>query len=367
MSATNKRTIRVWFADSGDTYVRNMLQGILEHNYNVVFDAAHPEFLFFSIFGYEHLKYGEDCIKVLYSGENVFPNFNECDYAISSADLKYVDRHLYVPPCCYHDIMGEKNIPLPQLDAGMAHRRFCCFLYKVMNHDVGAVLRADLCKMLTAKYKKVDCPGVALHNMDAPELASRFADDWSVSKIKFLTKYKFNIAYENSNSPGYVTEKLSDSFKANTVPIYWGSQGTDLPKDAMIYANDYPDLESLVQRIIEVDNNDEEYLKILRANPLRRGMGFNRRQELSDFLYNIIEHGTKLPHGFNTLYQGDGAFKILYVTPQGKRRIMTRLLLRILQSTASLKSLMGIGRREDLERDKLQIGGICFRDKRAGN
>lgn len=368
MSATTeKKTIRIWFADSGDPYVRDMIQDILGQRYDLVLDDEHPEFLFFSIFGYEHLKYGEDCIKVMYSGENVFPNFNEFDYAVSSSCLEYVDRHLYIPPCCYHDTKEEKNMPLEEVEESMAHRRFCCFLYKVMNHDRGAFLRAELCKMLTAKYKKVDCPGVALHNMDAPELADRFADDWSVSKIKFLTKYKFNIAFENSNSPGYVTEKLSDSFKANTVPIYWGSEGTQLPKDAMIYANDYPDLESLVQRIIEVDNNDEEYMKILRANPLRKGMDFNRRRELSDFLYNIIEHGTKLPHGFNTLYQGDGAFKILYTTPRGKRRILTRLFLKVLQITTSLKAIMRIGRREDLERDKLHIGGICFRDKRAGS
>lgn len=363
MSITDKRTIRVWFADSGDHYVRDMIQGILAESYNVVLDEIHPEFLFYSVFGYEHLKYGEDCIKILYSGENLFPNFNECDYAISSADLTYAHRHLYMPPCCYHDTIGEKNIPLAELDASMVHRRFCCFLYKVMNHDKGAVLRADLCRMLTEKYKTVDCPGAALHNMDAPELADRFADDWSTSKIKFLTKYKFNIAFENSNSPGYITEKLSDSFKANTVPIYWGSEDTDLPKDAMIYANDFPDLESLVERIIEVDGNDEEYMKILRANPLRKGADFNRRAQLSSFLSYIVEHGTNLPRGFNSLYQGDGAFKILYTSAEGKRRFTTRLVLKWLRMLAVFKSVLHLGNVSASKRDRSLLGGVCFRDE----
>lgn len=362
MSTTDKRTIKIWFADSGDHYVRNIFLDILKKHYNVVQDAEHPEFLFYSVFGYEHLKYGENCIKILYSGENLFPNFNECDYAISSIDLQYADRHLYVPPCCYHDIKGEKNIPLEKLDTSMAGRRFCCFLYKVMNHDQGAVLRAALCKMLTAKYKKVDCPGAALHNMDAPELSERFAEDWSSSKIKFLTKYKFNIAFENSNSPGYVTEKLSDSFKANTVPIYWGSKGSDLPKDAMIYANDYPSLESLVERIIEVDNNDDEYIKILSANPLRHGADFNRRQQLEDFLCRIIERGSRLSRGFNSFYQGDGAFKILYTNAEGKRRLSTSLLIKWLIMLGVLRYVLHLGNRQALKRDYRLLGGVNFRD-----
>lgn len=58
-----------------------------------------------------------------------------------------------------------------------------------------------------AEYAHVDCPGKVLHNMDTPELAGRFNTDWNASKLKFIGKYKFNIAFENSDSDGYMTEK----------------------------------------------------------------------------------------------------------------------------------------------------------------
>lgn len=365
MDKNDKRTIRVWFADSFDSYARGLFQTILEQNYNVIYDEHHPQFLFYSVWGYEHLTYGEDCIKVMYSGENLFPNFNEFDYAISSTKLEYMGRHLYLPPCCYHDTKGEANLPLEDLNPGMAKRRFCCFMFRQSGHGDGSALREDLCKALSANYKRVDCPGHVLHNMDAPELSQRYTNDWSTSKIKFLTQYKFNIAYENSNSPGYVTEKLTDCFKANTVPIYWGSEGTDLPKDAMIYANDYPDMESLIKRIMEVDNNDEEYMRILAANPLRHGISYNRHSQLSEFICNIVEHGTKLPHALNSFFQGDGAFRLIYATQNGKRRGLTQMFLRLLQLVVCLKSILPWGNKKDLKHDRMLIGGLLWREKVA--
>ena len=44
------------------------------------------------------------------------------------------------------------------------------------------------------------------------------------SKIATLSKYRFSICYENvKNIPGYITEKIFDSFFAGCVPIYWGA------------------------------------------------------------------------------------------------------------------------------------------------
>lgn len=46
---------------------------------------------------------------------------------------------------------------------------------------------------------------------------------WKVyNKLETLSNYKFNICFENmKNTPWYITEKIFDSFKANSVPIYW--------------------------------------------------------------------------------------------------------------------------------------------------
>ena len=44
------------------------------------------------------------------------------------------------------------------------------------------------------------------------------------SKNQTMQMYKFSICYENARGlPGYITEKIFDSFLAKCVPIYWGA------------------------------------------------------------------------------------------------------------------------------------------------
>lgn len=56
-------------------------------------------------------------------------------------------------------------------------------------------------------------------------------------KSDLLQKYKFNICYENISCwPGYITEKIFDSFFSGCVPIYWGAPDIDsfVPKACFI-------------------------------------------------------------------------------------------------------------------------------------
>lgn len=57
------------------------------------------------------------------------------------------------------------------------------------------------------------------------------------NKIEVLSRYKFNLCFENAKSfPGYITEKIFDSFFAGTVPVYWGASNIDryIPADCYI-------------------------------------------------------------------------------------------------------------------------------------
>ncbi len=42
-------------------------------------------------------------------------------------------------------------------------------------------------------------------------------------------QFKFTIAFENDNYPGYVTEKLLEAYLTESVPIYWGNLGVNSP------------------------------------------------------------------------------------------------------------------------------------------
>ena len=85
------------------------------------------------------------------------------------------------------------------------------------------------------------------------------------NKIEFLKSYKFTICFENSEYPGYTTEKLIHPKLVDSIPIYWGNP--DVAKDfntkAFINAYDFKDLDDLVCFIIEVDRNDNLYFDML--------------------------------------------------------------------------------------------------------
>jgi hypothetical protein len=46
-----------------------------------------------------------------------------------------------------------------------------------------------------------------------------------VNKLETLSSYTFNVCFENSDHPGYVTEKLIDAIVAGCVPLYRGGGG----------------------------------------------------------------------------------------------------------------------------------------------
>lgn len=71
-------------------------------------------------------------------------------------------------------------------------------------------------------------------------------------KIKTISWYKFNICFENmSDTPGYITEKIWDSFKAKTVPVYWWASNIEeyVPKDCFIDYRDFNDF-SLLEKFL---------------------------------------------------------------------------------------------------------------------
>lgn len=53
--------------------------------------------------------------------------------------------------------------------------------------------------------------------------ASRFARDWHNEAIDMYRPFRFVVAFENSEAPGYVTEKLVLALLAGAVPLYWGN------------------------------------------------------------------------------------------------------------------------------------------------
>ena len=44
------------------------------------------------------------------------------------------------------------------------------------------------------------------------------------SKVEAIRRYKINLAFENGNSPGYVSEKIFEAFEAGVLPVWMGTR-----------------------------------------------------------------------------------------------------------------------------------------------
>lgn len=299
------------FDQENNCYIR----AILRH-YTPEF-SDNPDFVFFSVFGTEFLKY-PDAVKIFLVFEPAYPNFNDCDYAIGSLKITLGNRYFRHPPLMnfgekeLYSLMYERRLP-PDLES----RKFCNFIYANAAGGRGAKLRVDFCKRLT-QYKRVDCPGRVLSNMPEMSLAPRFANkisvtpNWAQEKIKFISNYKFTIAFENTAWPGFSTEKLIHPLLAGSLPIYWGNPdvGEYFNEKAMIFCQDEKEgFSQTIERVKSLDSDPEALLEMLQQPPLKQNYPIHWEDDLTEFLAGIIDRGRcpfdKNPIGFATMSADD--------------------------------------------------------------
>lgn len=248
------------------------------HNVRVIPSDSEevPDILFYSRCGKgEHLKY--DCLKIYFTGENDFPDFNECDYALSFYDIDFGPRHLRYPLYMLYEY-NELSDPVKITDSKAVARPFCSLLMR--NSTNCDPLRLKIIDIVD-DYKPLVYGGSFRNNTGGNVK----------EKIPFISGYKFNLALENSIVDGYVTEKILEPMVASTVPVYWGSEYVkkDFNPESFINVNDFQDLNSFMNYLKEIDNDDKKYLEILRAPKLIKGVSPDFDTLLVDFLDNIIK------------------------------------------------------------------------------
>lgn len=279
-----KKIIKIKFVDFYQSFNKedNDFINALRECFDVEL-SDQPDYLFYSVFGYEHLKY--NCIRIFYTGECYTPNFNECDYAIAFDRLSFGDRYLRIPLYNILQYKPEyerlKNRPVFSETDLKAKKGFCSFVVSnCFADDVRAVFYDKL-----SQYKTVASGGRFRNN-----IGGAVAD-----KKNFQSEYKFAIAFENTSYDGYCTEKLMEAFTAGTIPIYWGDPGVvkDFNPESFINAHDFNSFDEVVARVKEIDNDDALYLKIRNANPL---LNSNTDSGLAGFLYHIVDQDIEKAH-----------------------------------------------------------------------
>lgn len=93
--------------------------------------------------------------------------------------------------------------------------RFASIVSRHDSHGSGAGLRGQVMDALN-EIGRVEAAGAWRNNTNA--LKEEFGDDLSL----YLQDCRFNICLENTNSDGYVTEKVFHALLGGSIPIYWG-------------------------------------------------------------------------------------------------------------------------------------------------
>jgi len=79
------------------------------------------------------------------------------------------------------------------------------------------------------------------------------------NKLKLLSRFKYCLAFENCEAPGYITEKIFDCFKSGCVPIYLGAINIQeyIPRGSFVNAREFDTYESLLKFLLSI--NEKRY------------------------------------------------------------------------------------------------------------
>lgn len=241
--------------------------------------------------------------RVFYTGENEVPNFNLFDYAIGFDELDFRDRYLRMP--LYYaslhykaESVNDTTAPYKLKDNSLYALKKPSHHFKENHPNLCAVVNdeSDPLKRGFASFVASN-PNAPIRNAfyDALNSIEPVTGGGSVkntlgynvkNKSEFLSQYKFNLCFENTQGYGYVTEKIIDAYFSHTIPIYWGSPSVakDFNPKSFVNVCDFKNFDEAIDYVRYLHTHPNAYLDMLYENPL------NTLVEMS---YAIFKHGGK--------------------------------------------------------------------------
>ena len=258
------------------------------------------DLLYCSVMGNDKEKY--TCKKLLFSGENylrdggngAFIDLSEFDYVFMTNTRESINtpsdtHHVHVPWMMYETpsskIFEERRSRGVIKPEHLKWKKFCCFIVSNGSIGEGCEERDEMFQTLM-KYKHVDSAGLHLQNTEELAPVEGFID--------WISQYKFIICFENSFSPGYITEKISRAYRARIIPIYSSNPSvtTWLNADSMVFHSPGTEIQTLAETIIKLDQNDDLYCTMVNSDPFTSAgntlFNWNRIQlELDAIIYSF--------------------------------------------------------------------------------
>ncbi|WQV69429.1 fucosyltransferase [Helicobacter pylori] len=255
--------------------------------------------------------------RVFYTGENEVPNFNLFDYAIGFDELDFNDRYLRMP--LYYDRLHHKAESVNDTTAPYKIKDNSLYALKKPSHHFKEN-HPNLCAVVNDESDplKRGFASFVASNPNAPK-RNAFYDALSSiepvagggavkntlgynvkNKSEFLSQYKFNLCFENSQGYGYVTEKILDAYFSHTIPIYWGSPSVakDFNPKSFVNVCDFKNFDEAIDYVRYLHTHKNAYLDMLYENPLNTidGKAYFYQdlsfKKILDFFKTILENDT---------------------------------------------------------------------------
>lgn len=286
------KKLKVWFPGWWGTFDRqnNIFVYALSKKYAVEVTPENPDLV---ISDDSRFRYG--AAKTIYFSGEPFYDIGVFDYAATQLyvdDPRFVRLPLYLFYAydlykhgftkSYGEVFFEPPKILKEKD------KFCAYL-------AGAPCPTSIRERFFHKlseYKKVDAAGNHLRNVSGPG-GQVGTISGSIEKIKFISSYKFTMALENKQDfngcVGWTSEKMIEPRLAGSIPIHWGNPriDEDFNNDAIINWYQYGSDEKAIERIIEIDNDDDLYMDYIKQPFINMK---NKDFFSIEFILNIIEN-----------------------------------------------------------------------------
>lgn len=272
-----RQTVRIGFRHFWRGFSLESFRGMfpfLQRGYRFV-ESDKPDVLFFSSrtsvgTRFPHVVDAAP-VTVFLTGENIRPEMDRCDFAISFrrdvADRRHLRLPNYVTDLYLAGFGPQVLLKKPTLGS---KSKFCAFVQRNCRFE----LRKEFVRLLN-RHKQVDCPGKCLNNM--PRLPPRSENPASRRDLyEFLANYRFVVAFENcdpDDHSGYVTEKIVNAMVAGAIPIYFGDPrvADDFNEDSFIHVRRFDSLAAVVDRVRYLDETPAAYAKLYETPWFRNG------------------------------------------------------------------------------------------------
>ena len=270
---------------------REWLKNNLDDGFIIEFNESEPDYLIYNV--YNHFNDGnkdiipkyQKCIKIAFYTENIMPDINYADYIIGMHHINYLDRYFKHSIGLFNQNSSSIDKIREEVLSKQIRTKFCAAV--ISNCNELYKFRLNFIYKLN-QYKKVDMGGKCMNNV-----GGRVSD-----KKKFLSKYKFSIAMENSDGDGYLSEKIIDSFLSGTIPIYYGDYMIDefINPKTYILIKDDKDMDKKIEYIKKIDNDMNLYKSIMKEKPILNEKITYRfyKNEIISFIKNIFSQDKKL-------------------------------------------------------------------------